>query len=162
LHKIGQRTAFSLGILLLFVLVIYRSLHSLGIILFSLLANLGLAFIFYYWFDIELHLYALAGITVSFGIIIDNTLVMMHHLRKQQNLRFFPALLAATLTTLAALIVIFFLPDEWQLNLVEFAKVIGINLGVSLLVAKKECILKFLPPTPSKGGEGLCYFAKFW
>ena len=135
LVKIGQRTVFSLGILLFFVLLLYRSIRQLGIILGSLIANLGIAFIFYYWLEVELHLYALAGITVSFGLIIDNTLVMVHHLRQQQNLRIFPALLAATLTTLAALIIIFFLPDEWQINLVEFAKVIGINLGVSLLVA---------------------------
>jgi len=135
LDKIGQRTVFSLGILLFFVLLIYRSFRHLGIILLSLIANLGLAFIVYYWLEVELHLYALAGITVSFGLIIDNTLVMVHHLRQQQNLRIFPALLAATLTTLAALIIIFFLPDEWQVNLVEFAKVIGINLSVSLLVA---------------------------
>ncbi|MEM1120578.1 MAG: hypothetical protein AAGJ18_09010 [Bacteroidota bacterium] len=135
LDKIYQRTFFSLGILLLFVLAVYRSFRHLGIILFSLIANLGLAFILYYWLEIELHLYALAGITVSFGLIIDNTLVMVHHLRRSGNLRIFPALLAATLTTLAALTIIFFLPPEWQLNLVEFAKVIGINLGVSLLVA---------------------------
>ncbi|MFK7984332.1 MAG: efflux RND transporter permease subunit [Saprospiraceae bacterium] len=157
LDKIGQRTFFSLGILLFFVLLLYRSFRHLGIILGSLIANLGIAFIFYYWLEVELHLYALAGITVSFGLIIDNTLVMVHHLRQQQNLRIFPALLAATLTTLAALIIIFFLPDEWQVNLVEFAKVIGINLGVSLLVAGVliPALVKSQKPSPhhpSKAG----------
>ena len=33
------------------------------------------------------------------------------------------------------MIVIFFLPEQWQWNLAAFAKVIGINLGVSLVVA---------------------------
>ncbi len=105
------------------------------IILFSLMANLGLAFIAYYALEIELHLYALAGITVSFGIVIDNSIIMMHHIKKQGNLRVFPALLAATLTTIAALIIVFFLPEKWRINLLDFAKVIGINLSVSLLVA---------------------------
>lgn len=135
LLKIRQRTLWSLSILLLFVLLAYRNWRYLAIVLLSLTANLGLAAIFYYWLDVELHLYALAGITVSFGMIIDNSIVMMHHLRKQEGLSVFPALLAATLTTLAALVVIWFLPEQWQLNLAEFAQVLAINLGVSLAVA---------------------------
>ncbi len=140
LSKIWQRTLLSLGILLLFVLFIYRSWRYLGLVLFSLFANLGLAFICYYLLNIELHLYALAGITVSFGIIIDNSIVMMHHLRHQGDLKVFPALLASTLTTIAALTIIWFLPEQWQANLMAFAQVIAINLGVSLLVA-----LLFIP-----------------
>ncbi len=140
LYKIAQRTLLSLVILLLFVLVVYRSWRYLLIVLMSLVVNLGFAFILYDWLSVELHLYALAGITVSFGIIIDNSIVMMHHLKHQGNLKVFPALLASTLTTISALTVIWFLPDKWQINLLDFAKVISINLGVSLLVA-----LLFIP-----------------
>ena len=135
LEKIKNRSLLSLGILLLFVLLIYRSVRQLLVIAFALVANLGIASIFYYLLEVELHLYALAGITVSLGIIIDNALVMAHHLRTQGNLKVFPALLAATLTTISALILIYFLPDLWRSNLLNFAKVIIINLGVSLLVA---------------------------
>ncbi len=135
LTKIRQRTLLSLGVLLLFVLIIYRSGRYLGMVLLSLIVNLGLACIFYYALSIEINLYALAGITVSFGIMIDNTLVMIHHLEKQRNLGVFPALLASTLTTIATLLVIYFLPDQWRLNLLSFAQVMAINLGVSLLVA---------------------------
>ncbi|MFQ5448542.1 MAG: efflux RND transporter permease subunit, partial [Saprospiraceae bacterium] len=135
LQKIKRRTLWSLGILLLFVLVVYRSWRHLAVVLLGLVSNLGLAAIFYYGLGVELHLYALAGITVSFGILIDNTIVMMHHLQKHGNRRVFPALLASTLTTLAALVIIWFLPEQWQVNLVEFAKVLAINLGVSLAVA---------------------------
>ncbi|HHM21799.1 MAG TPA: efflux RND transporter permease subunit, partial [Bacteroidetes bacterium] len=135
LYKIRQRSIWSLGILLVFVLLAYRDWRHLVIILASLTANLGLAAIFYYFLKIELHLYALAAITVSFGIIIDNTVVMAHHLQRQGNLRVFAALLASTLTTLAALVAIWFLPEQWQLNLKEFARVLAINLGVSLLIA---------------------------
>lgn len=135
LDKIKERSLLSLGILLLFVLLTYRSPRQLFIITLSLLANLGLAFIFYYWLGVELNLYALAGITVSFGLIIDNTIVMVHHLRQQGNLKVFPALLASSLTTVAALAVIFFLPDRWRISLEAFAQVVIINLSVSLAVA---------------------------
>ncbi len=135
LVKIRQRTLWSLGLLLLFVLVVYRDWRHLTVVLASLTANLGLAAIGYWLFDVQLHLYALAGITVSFGIIIDNSIVMMHHLQQHGDRAVFPALLASTLTTLAALVVIWFLPEQWQLNLSAFAAVLAINLGVSLVVA---------------------------
>lgn len=135
LSKIQRRTLLSLGILLLFTLAVYQSLGYLLLIVLSLLANLGLAFIGYYYFEVELHLYALAGITVSFGIVIDNTIVMAHHLKHHRNKEIFPALLAATLTSISALIVIFALPEQWKFNLMDFAKVMIINLSVSLLIA---------------------------
>ncbi|RMD70163.1 MAG: efflux RND transporter permease subunit, partial [Bacteroidetes bacterium] len=135
LAKIRQRTLWSLGLLLLFVLLVYRDWRHLAIVLLSLTANLGLAAIGYWLFGVQLHLYALAGITVSFGIIIDNSIVMMHHLQQYRDRAVFPALLASTLTTLAALVVIWFLPEQWQLNLAAFAAVLAINLAVSLVVA---------------------------
>ncbi|HMN89257.1 MAG TPA: efflux RND transporter permease subunit, partial [Saprospiraceae bacterium] len=135
LQKIRWRTLLSLSILLIFILLVYRSWRYLTVVVCSLAANLGLAFIFYYIFQVDIHLYALAGITVSFGMVIDNTIVMAHHIRTQGNMRVFPALLAATLTTISALVIVFFLPELWKANLLDFAKVIMINLGVSLFIA---------------------------
>lgn len=135
LDKIIKRTIWSLVILLFFVVLTYRNWQYPTIVFLSLLANLGIASIFYYFFKVELHLYALAGITVSFGIIIDNSIVMMHHWKTQGNRNVFPALLASTLTTISALVIIWFLPEKWQLNLMDFAEVLAINLMVSVLVA---------------------------
>lgn len=135
LLKIRDRSLLSLGILCLFTLFVYRSWRYLTVIILSLIANLGLAFILYYTLGVQLHLYALAGITVSFGIIIDNAIVMAHHWRRQHDRNVFPALLAATLTSVAALSIVFFLPERWQINLLDFSRVMIINLGVSLLVA---------------------------
>lgn len=135
IRKIIQRTGLSLLILLVFVLLIYQSGIYLIILLMALLANLGIAVIFYEWMEVDLHLYALAGITVSFGIVIDNSIVMMHHFQNKGNRSVFAALLASTLTTIASLTIIWFLPVQWQVNLADFAKVLAINLGVSLLVA---------------------------
>lgn len=135
LNKIGRRSAWSLGILLLFVLIVYRGWHYVVILMCSLLINLALASIGYYAWKVELNLYALAGITVTFGIIMDNSIIMVHHLLRRRNLGVFPAILSSTLTTLAALVVIFFLPELWKVRLIEFGRVIIINLVVSLLVS---------------------------
>ena len=135
LLKVFYRTIASVILLLIFVLIISRQLKYLALITISLIANLAVAFIFYYLFRLELHLYSLAGITVSFGIIIDNTIVMTDHLRHHGNKKVFLAIMAATLTTVGALSVIFFLDEESKVKLSDFAAVVIVNLIVSLGVA---------------------------
>ncbi len=139
-QKITSRALLAIIILLLFVLLISRSWRYLLIIGLSLIANLSIAVIFYYLLKIEIQLYSLAGITVSMGIIIDNTIVMADHLRHKDNHNAFLAILAATLTTMGALVVIFFLKEEQKLNLIDFAKVMLVNLSISLIIA-----LAFVP-----------------
>ncbi|HEX2976044.1 MAG TPA: efflux RND transporter permease subunit, partial [Bacteroidales bacterium] len=129
------RAVLSVILLLLFVLAVSRELKYLLIISISLVANILIAFIFYYLFRLEIHLYSLAGITVSFGIIINNTIVMTDHIRFQGNRKVGISLLAATLTTIGALIVIFFLDEASKVTLSDFAAVVIINLSVSLAVA---------------------------
>ncbi|MGC9472389.1 MAG: efflux RND transporter permease subunit [Bacteroidales bacterium] len=145
LKKIAYRTLFSVLFLLSFVLLVTRRFRYMLIIAISLFANLAVACFFYYVSGLEIHLYTLAGITVSLGIIIDNTLVMADHIRYHRNRKAFIAVLAATLTTVAALTAIFFLEENIRLNLVDFARVVIINLMVSLTVA-----LVFLPALMEK------------
>ncbi len=135
LTKILYRTIASVILLLLFVFIISREMRYLAIITISLIANLAVALIFYYLLKLELHLYSLAGITVSFGIIIDNTIVMTDHMRHHKNKLVFLAIMAATLTTVGALSVIFFLDEESKVKLADFAAVVIVNLIVSLAVA---------------------------
>jgi multidrug efflux pump subunit AcrB len=135
LTKIGLRTFFSLVILLLFVLVVSRSFRVLAILSIALFANLLIACVFYYLLKVEIHIYSLAGITVSFGIIIDNSILMVTHLQKHKGLRVFISILAATLTTLGALSVVFFLKENQKILLVDFTYVMLINLSVSLVVS---------------------------
>jgi multidrug efflux pump subunit AcrB len=135
LNKIILRILSSVAILLLFVLLVSRSGRYLLVISFSILPNILIAFIFYHLLGIEIHMYSLAGITISLGILIDNTIVMADHLRNGYGISVFRAILAATLTTMGALVAVFFLDEDLQLRLIDFAWVIMINLGVSLLVS---------------------------
>ena len=103
LQTIGWRTLASLLVLLVFVLAVSRQWRYLLLIAFSLFANLIIAVIFYYLLKLEIHLYSLAGISVSFGIIVTNSIVMIDHYRYHRNKSVFLAILAATLTTIGSL-----------------------------------------------------------
>lgn len=147
LNKIYLRTGVTVAILLLFVLLITFSPKYLYLIVVSLAVNIAIAVIFYYAFGLEMQLYSMAGITVSLNLVIDNTIVMSDHYLRRGNRKAFMSVLAATLTTMGALIIIFFLDEKIRLNLQDFAAVVIINLGVSLLVA-----LLFVPSMIDKIG----------
>jgi multidrug efflux pump subunit AcrB len=135
LTKIEKRALFSVLILLVLSILIYRQYRYLLVLFSSIVVNLFIAVIFYRLFDVQLQLYSLAGITISFGIIIDNCIVMMDHVLLKKNKKAFLAILAATCTTIAAVLIIFLLEADQRLNLLDFAIVIGINIGVSLFVS---------------------------
>jgi multidrug efflux pump subunit AcrB len=135
LDKIYKRTGLSVIILTLFIFVASRNPRYLLTIFVGIIVNLCIASIFIYSFGVNIHLYSLAGITISFGLIMDNAIVMVDHLHRKKNSKVFLALLAASLTTIMALLAVFLLPEEEQLNLIDFSKVVSINLGVSLLIA---------------------------
>mgnify|MGYP002313141024 CR=1 FL=1 len=140
LDRIAVRTGLSVVILLLFVFVVSRSWRYLLVILITMAANIAIAFIFYKVFNVQIHLYSLAGITISLGVIIDTAIIMIDHYSYYHDRRSFIAILAALLTTIGSLSIIFFLPDNQKANLVDFAMVIIINLSISLLIA-----LLFIP-----------------
>jgi multidrug efflux pump subunit AcrB len=111
LDKIYFRTGLTVLILLLFVALITRNLRYLFLIVTSLAVNISVAVILYYAFGLEMQLYSLAGITISLNLVIDNTIVMTDHILHRRNLKAFVSVLAATLTTIGTLVIIFFLFD---------------------------------------------------
>ncbi len=135
LDKVWFRSSLTLIILLVFVLLIYRSIKYLLMISISLFMNIAIAIIFYYFGGLEIQLYSLAGITISLNLVIDNTIVMSDQIMRRRNKKAFLAILAATATTIASLVIIFFMEERVRLNLQDFALVIIINLSLSLFVA---------------------------
>ena len=135
LNKIYLRTLMCVAILLLFVLLVSRDVRYLLLISLTLAVNILVAVVFYVLLDVGIHIYSLAGITVSLGIIIDTAIIMVDHYSYYRNRRVFLSILGALLTTIGALGVIWLLPESQRDNLMDFAVVIVINLVVSLLVA---------------------------
>lgn len=135
LDNIYFRTWITVLILLVFVGIITLSWRYLALITISLAINMAIAIVAYYLLKVEIQLYSLAGITISLNLVIDNLIVMTEHITRRHNLRAFSAVLAATLTTIGALSVVFFLDERTMLSLKDFVIVVIVNLSVSLLVA---------------------------
>ena len=135
LRELAWQSALSFIILLVFVWLTKRDLKYLVIISSTLIANILCAVIVYWLFDIRMHPYSLAGVTVSLGLVIDASIVMVDHYSYYHNRKMFFAILVALLTTVGALVVIFFLPDDVRHDLRDFTWVVIINLTLTLLVA---------------------------
>ena len=135
LNRIYLRTGLCVLILLLFVLIIYRSWRYMLIILSTLAVNILTALAIYSFAGLQIHIYTLAGITVSLGIIIDTSIVMIDHYSRYRDRKVFPAILSAVATTVGALLMVLLLPESEKANLVDFIWVIVINLCLSLLIS---------------------------
>lgn len=155
LGKIYFRTALCLAILLLIVFAMTRSWQYMAVIAVTLAVNLLVSVALYYFLGLQIHIYTLAGVTVSLGIIIDNSIVMINHYVRCRNRKVFPSLLCAVLTTVAALLAILLMPEQEKANLTDFTRVIVINLGVSLLVAYLfvPALLDYFPVEAERTGR---------
>ena len=156
LNKILWRTLIALFSLLVFVLLLTRSFRYLLIITITLVANLLIAIIFYQLLGVEIHIYSLAGITISMGVIIDNCIIMVDHIRHHQNRNVILPIVAASLTTIGALSIILFLNYETQISLIDFSYVIIINLSVSLMLSLwfVPALIDYLPVNKLKNRSG--------
>lgn len=135
IHKIFKRSILSLLFLLGFVLLVSRSLKYFSVIALAITANLLAAVIFYYALGVDIEMFSMAGITVSLGIIIDSSIVMVDHYSYYKNKTVALSITGAMLTTIAALMIIFFLPDNQKRDLIDFVWVIIINLSLSMVIA---------------------------
>ena len=153
LHKIYVRTALCVLILLLFVFLINRSWRYMLIIVFTLAVNVLSALMLYSFAGLQIHIYTLAGITVSLGIIIDTSIVMIDHYAHFKDRKVFPSILSAASTTVGALMMVLLLPEKEKVNLVDFIWVIVINLGLSLLISYLfiPSLMEYIPVKSSGG-----------
>jgi multidrug efflux pump subunit AcrB len=139
IQKNYQRAIYAVLILLVFVLLWYRNLYQVFTLLASLAVNLALLVLVLYFFRISVHLYTLAGITVSLGLLIDNAVMVLHYLKHSKTLTqkntLARALWGNTLAIIAALSLVFFLPEKERMDLTDFLIVVSCNLFVSLLIA---------------------------
>jgi len=135
LKKNVIRTIICIVLLLLFVLLSSGNFRYSLMIAFSITVNILLSLLLYNILDIPLHIYTLAGISVSLGLIIDSAIVMFDHYNRKHDKFVFPALVGAMTTTLVSLLMVLLLPESERKNLTDFIIVIIINISVSLLVA---------------------------
>ncbi|MGF1534685.1 MAG: efflux RND transporter permease subunit [Bernardetiaceae bacterium] len=135
LRKTYHRALLSLLILSVFIIAWQRNIKHLFVLIISLLVNLSLTILALYLLAIPVHLYTLAGVAISFGLILDNALVTFDGLHYRRTGSVFLSLVAASLTTISALSLVFLLPEDLQVNLRDFASVVSLSLAISLPIA---------------------------
>lgn len=139
--NIAIRSGATLLVVLLFLFLTVHNLKVVWATLSALIASLLISVIGYYVCGVEMNLHAMAGITISLSLIIDNSIVMSNQIVRQGNIRVFQPMLAATLTTVGALAIVFFLEESKRVVISDFVMVLIINLLVSLVIATF-----FVPP----------------
>ena len=147
MQKIFLRAVLSLGILLMFVLAVSRNFRYLAVIGLTIVVNLLSAVIFYKLFGVDIEVYSMAGITVSLGIIIDTAIVIADHYTYYGDRKVMFSITGALLTTIGALMLVFFLPEGTRANLTDFIWVIVINLSLSIVIAFLfvPALLEYMP-----------------
>lgn len=135
IRKMFFRALLSLAILFLMVLLSSRNIRYMLVIGLSVIATMLLSVPLYLLLDIDIELYSMAGISVSLGIVIDTAIVVADHYRRHCNLRVLWPVTGAVLTSVAALMAILLLPEQSRENLTDFARIITVNLCVSVIVA---------------------------
>jgi multidrug efflux pump subunit AcrB len=135
LHKIAIRTLLTLFLLILFILLFTRELKFVLLFAILFVVNLAISSIFYHLFNITIHLYTLAGISIACGFMVETILICSHHIRNHGNKKVWLALFAGTCTLVASLFLIFFLDEKVKVNLEDFVLVIIITQLVSLFSA---------------------------
>ena len=147
MQKIFLRAVLSLAILLMFVLAVSRNFRYLTVIGLTIVVNLLSAVIFYKLFGVAIEIYSMAGITVSLGIIIDTAIVIADHYTYYGNRKVMFSITGALLTTIGALMLVFFLPEGTRASLTGFIWVIVINLSLSIVIAFLfvPALLEYLP-----------------
>lgn len=129
------RSILSFGILIIFLLLSYRDPRHLLILLSGIFISLGLTAFVAFLLSINIHLYSIAGITISLGIIIDNSIVVLDHFRMKRNTKIISAVLGASFTTIMALMLVFVLPEQERQNLTEFCVIVSVAIASSIATA---------------------------
>lgn len=129
------RSALSFGILFVFLLVSYRNLKHLLILFSGILISLGLTAFISYLINIQIHLYTIAGLTISLGIIVDNSIVVIDHIKIKRDKKIIMAVMGASFTTIMALMLVLFLPEEERQSLTEFCIIVSVSIACSVATA---------------------------
>jgi len=144
--ELFRNSVYSVIIIILVLIVFFRRITYSFIIITSIIFSLLFAIIIFFVFNIPLNLLTIASLILGFGLMIDNSVVVVDYLdkhNKSDDLKrlsvhskniFFPNF-AATLTTIAVFIPLVFLTGELKMYFGQFALSIAITLSISLLVS---------------------------
>jgi len=129
----SYRLIISLITLSLFVSVAYRKRSYVFILVTGLLINLGVTLLICSLLQFNISRFTLIGISVSFGFMMDNAIIMLDHYTRNRNRRIVTSIIASSLIMIAPLATIFFLGGEnFGIELRDFTKILAIGVFSSI------------------------------
>jgi multidrug efflux pump subunit AcrB len=141
-RSIGKRALWSALAVLLVLLLFSRSYREPLILFFSIFVSICASFILFSLFGLSINFLSLAGLALSFGVLVDNSIIFFEHFKQQSSLsieekrnQLVLPLIASTLTTLIVLLPFIFLTEELKEFYVPFAKAYTFSLISALIIS---------------------------
>ncbi len=148
LTELRARALFSAVVIFLVLLAFLRSLRSAALIFATIAFSVLIALNLIYFGGLTLNLLTLMGLAMGFGLIVDNSIVVLENVYRRWQRGQEPMaaaesgarevvlpILASTATTLIVFVPFVYLQGELRVYYVPLAVVVGLTLIASLFVA---------------------------
>lgn len=164
LNELISNAVYSFIIISILLALIFRKLIYSFIIILSIAFSLLFTFLLFYVFNISLNIITIASLVLGFGLMVDNSIVVIDYIDrhyKGQGIKYlavytkdiFPPIFASTITTIAVFIPLLFLTGELQEYFKQFALAITFAITASLIISftlVPSLYLKFGSPSKVK------------
>ena len=148
IQKLFYRIGLILAVVLLVLTFFLKKLRYAILIQSSILLTVLFTLLFLFLLHISLNMITLAGLALGFGVLVDNSIIVMENIQKKlvttksvssacalgASEMFLPVI-ASTLTTIAALFPFLFLMEDIRIYYEPFAITVSLSLAASLPVA---------------------------
>ncbi len=146
LRELVIRSVVILFLLFLMLAIALKRVVLTGIVVFSILLAIVICLTLFYFFGISVNFITISGLTVSFGMLLDNSILVLDsiHRRLSGNRHNDPRralingtrevafpIMATTLTTVVAFLSFIFMTDRLSL----FYKPLAVSVGIAMLAS---------------------------
>ena len=148
LNVLYKRGFFALLFIFLILLIFLRHPQSSFLVLTTIFFSIALTFILLYFLKISLNMLSLAGLTLGFGMIVDNSIVVYENIFRFQNKGYdkktasilgvkevAAPIFASTLTTIIVFAPFLYLQGDFKLFYLPFVYATVLSLLSSLFVS---------------------------
>ena len=148
LTDLQTRALIAAGVIFLVLLVFLKSLRSAGVVFLTIVFSILIALNLIYFAGFSLNLLTLMGLALGFGLIVDNSIVVLENIYRRWQEGSAPReasgegarevglpIVASTLTTLIVFAPFVYFQGELRIYYVPLAIVVALTLTASLFVA---------------------------
>ncbi len=148
LSSIYERSSWCIVLIIALLLIFLQSLSAAVVITLNILFSVLITINFMYYFKVTFNIITLSGLAIGFGMLVDNAIVVLENIFRFREMGYSRmdaaiegvrdivwAVLAATLTTVAAFLCMVFLEDRLAVTYWPLALSVTFSLSASMLVS---------------------------